>query len=44
MFGMCVALVDLGIFVEIHLGFRLVGYTHEDIDQIFSVISGILKR
>ena len=44
MFGMCAALVGLGYFAEIHLGFLLVGHTHEDIDQIFSVIFGTLKR
>jgi hypothetical protein len=44
MFGMCVALVGLGYFAEISLGFLLVGHTHEEINQKFSVISGTPKR
>ena len=36
-------LVVLQIFEEVEVGFLLVGHTHEDIDQIFSVISGELK-
>jgi hypothetical protein len=44
MFGMSVALVGLGYFAEISLGFLLVGHTHEDINQKFSVISGTPKR
>lgn len=36
-------LVALRIFEEVEMGFLLVGHTHEDIDQIFSVIYGELK-
>ena len=36
-------LVGFQIFEEVEMGFLLVDHTHEDIDQIFSVISGELK-
>ena len=32
-------LVHHGYVKEIHLSFLLVGHTHEDIDQLFSVLS-----
>jgi len=38
------ALVDTGVFDEVVLSFLMVGHTHEDIDQIFSVISKGLKK
>ena len=44
MFSFCVVLVGLRYFAEVYLSFLLVGYTHKDIDQRFSVISGTLKR
>ena len=44
MFALCATLVGLGYFAEVYLSFLLVGHTHEDIDQRFSVISGTLKR
>ena len=44
MFALCAMLVGLGYFAEVYLSFLLVGHTHEDIDQRFSVISGTLKR
>ena len=44
MFVFCAALVGLGYFVKVYLSFLLVGHTHEDIDQRFSVISSTLKR
>ena len=44
MFVMCAALVGLGFFKEVHLCFLIVGHTHEDIDQRFTVISNVLKR
>ena len=44
MFALYAALVGLGYFVEVYLSFLLVGHTHEDIDQRFSVISSTLKR
>ena len=44
MFVFCAVLVGLRYFVEVYLSFLLVGHTHEDIDQRFSVISGTLKR
>ena len=44
MFAFCAVLVGLRYFAKVYLSFLLVGYTHEDIDQRFSVISGTLKR
>ena len=44
MFALCAVLGGLRYFAEVHLSFLLVGHTHEDIDQRFSVISGTLKR
>ena len=44
MFAFCTVLVGLRYFAEVYLSFLLVGHTHEDIDQRFSVISGTLKR
>jgi hypothetical protein len=38
------ALVGLGYFQEVQLCFLIVGHTHEDIDQRFSIISNMLKR
>ena len=39
LFAFCHRLVELGIFDEIYLGYLLVGHTHEDIDQHFSLLS-----
>ena len=44
MFAFYATLVGLGYFAEVYLSFLLVGHTHEDIDQRFSVISDTLKR
>ena len=44
MFSLCATLVGLGYFAKVYLSFLLVGYTHEDIDQRFSVILRTLKR
>ena len=44
MFGFCATLVALGHFWEVQLSFLIVGHTHEDIDQRFSIISRALKR
>ena len=44
MFAMCAVVVGLGFFKEVHLCFLIVGHTHEDINQRFSVISNVLKR
>ena len=44
MFAYCASLVALGYFREVRLSFLIVGHTHEDIDQQFSIISGVLKR
>ena len=44
MFAFCAVLVGLRYFAEMYLSFLLVGHTHEDIDQRFSVIYGTLKR
>ena len=43
MFAFCATLVGLDYFAEVYLSFLLVGHTHEDIDQRFSVISSTLK-
>ena len=43
-FAFYATLVGLGYFAEVYLSFLLVGHTHEDIDQRFSVISRSLKR
>jgi hypothetical protein len=44
MFTLCAALVGLGYFQEVQLCFLIVGHTHENIDQCFSIISSTLKR
>jgi hypothetical protein len=44
MFALCAALVGLGYFQEVQLCFLIVGHTHKDIDQHFSIISNTLKR
>ena len=44
MFAFCAVLVGLRYFAKVYLSFLLVGHTHEDIDQRFSVISGTLKH
>ena len=43
MFAYCASLVALGYFREVRLSFLIVGHTHEDIDQQFSIIFGVLK-
>ena len=37
-------LVHHGYTEEVFLSFLIVGHTHEDIDQLFSVLSRFLKR
>ena len=44
MFALCAALVGMRYFKEMQLCFLIVGHTHEDIDQRFSIISNTLKR
>ena len=44
MFAFCAILIGLRYFAEVYLSFLLVGHTHEDIDQRFSIIFGTLKR
>ena len=44
LFGFLSDLVGRGVFEEIHTGFLMVGHTHEDIDQFFSVISAWLRK
>lgn len=44
MYGLMAALVGLGVFDEVHVNFLIVGHTHEDIDQMFSVVSKHLKK
>lgn len=34
----------LRYFAEVHFGFLIVGHTHDDIDQQFSIISSTLKE
>ena len=43
-FTYCASLVALGYFREVRLSFFIVGHTHEDIAQRFSIISSVLKR
>jgi hypothetical protein len=43
MFGFLTHLVRLSMFRKIKVGFLMVGHTHEDIDQFFSVIAAHLK-
>ena len=43
-FGFLSDLVSKGVFSEVYVGFLMVGHTHEDIDQFFSVISTWLKK
>ena len=44
LFGFLSDLVARRIFDEIHVGFLMVGHTHEDIDQYFSIISSWLRK
>lgn len=44
MFAFLAFLVHSNVFCEIYVGFLMVGHTHEDIDQFFSVISSWLKK
>ena len=44
MFAYCASLVTLGYFREVRISFLIVGHIHEDIDQRFSIISGVLKQ
>ena len=37
-------LVERKVFDKVYAGFLMVGHTHEDIDQFFSVIASWLKR
>jgi hypothetical protein len=37
-------LVKRGVFLKVKLGFLMVGHTHEDIDQFFSVIAKHLRK
>ena len=43
-FAFLTDLVARSIFDEIHVGFLMVGHTHEDIDQYFSIISSWLRK
>ena len=42
--ALCATLVAHGYFTEVVVSFLIVEHTHEDIDQRFSSISGVLKR
>ncbi|XP_032239011.2 uncharacterized protein LOC5513564 isoform X1 [Nematostella vectensis] len=42
--GFCAFLVAIGAFKKVKLSYLMVGHTHEDVDQMFSRISGGLKR
>jgi hypothetical protein len=43
-FGFLTHLVKIKSFSKIKVGFLMVGHTHEDIDQMFSIISSYLKK
>jgi hypothetical protein len=40
----CASLVERGVFQKVKLSYLVVGHTHEDIDQYFSVISRFIKH
>ena len=42
-FAFCSYLINSEFFKRIEISFLPVGHTHEDIDQLFSVIGGYLK-
>ena len=44
LFGFISHLVSKGVFAEAYIGFLMVGHTHEDIDQFFSIISAHLRK
>jgi hypothetical protein len=44
LFALCIALLGLGYFQEVKLYFLIMGHTHEDIDQRFSIILNTLKK
>ena len=44
MFAFSHLLISRGVFEEVVLSFLMVGHTHEDIDQLFSVISYHLRK
>ena len=44
MFAYGASLVELGIVSEVHINFLIVGHTHSNLDQYFSVYSKKIKR
>ena len=44
LFAFLADLVLKNVFNEVHVGFLMVGHTHEDIDQFFSIISSWLRK
>jgi hypothetical protein len=44
LFGFLSDLVSRKVFSEVYVGFLMVGHTHEDIDQLFSVIAAWLRK
>lgn len=42
-FGFAAQLIEEGVFDEVNMNFLIVGHTHEDVDQYFSVISQHLR-
>ena len=44
LFAFLADLVSKNVFNEVHVGFLMVGHTHEDIDQFFSIISSWLRK
>lgn len=43
LFSYLAALVSVGVFQEITMSYMLVGHTHDEVDQLFSIVAQFLK-
>ena len=43
LFSYLVALVTVGVFQEITMSYMIVGHTHDEVDQLFSIVAQFLK-